>query len=181
MRLTSNLAILAEPNNPTTNSLSFWLTARRHGLAGNGPYCGKAALSSGFIPNWTNAVTRTQAMSSRARCSLCTIISTGPRTTVAIRWRGRGVRRGRIRHRRGGNAGTPRLVPGRAGPSRLLRGAPPPASPSCHPRRKLARNADNCRPLRRTNDENPRDLALLWPRRRCVTPARAAQHSLLFQ
>ena len=29
-----------------TNSLAFWLTARRHGLAGNGQYCGKAALSS---------------------------------------------------------------------------------------------------------------------------------------
>ena len=30
----------------TVNSLAFWLTARRHGLAGNGQYCGKAALSS---------------------------------------------------------------------------------------------------------------------------------------
>src|ERR1019366_2965453 len=37
---------LGEPTNPTTNSLAFWLTARRHGLAGNGQYCGKAALSS---------------------------------------------------------------------------------------------------------------------------------------
>src|ERR1039457_4056190 len=27
--------------NPTTNSLRFWLTERWHGLAGNGPYCGK--------------------------------------------------------------------------------------------------------------------------------------------
>src|ERR1017187_3195349 len=46
MRNTSNFGTFAEPNNPTTNSLSFWLTARRHGLAGNGQYCGKAALSS---------------------------------------------------------------------------------------------------------------------------------------
>src|ERR1017187_805960 len=37
---------IGEPNNPTTNSLAFWLTARRQGLAGNGQYCGKAALSS---------------------------------------------------------------------------------------------------------------------------------------
>ena len=35
-----------EPNNPTTNSLVSWLTARRHGLAGNGQYWGNPALSS---------------------------------------------------------------------------------------------------------------------------------------
>jgi hypothetical protein len=40
-RVTSNLAIFAEPNNPTTNSLAFWLTAGRHGLAENGQYRGK--------------------------------------------------------------------------------------------------------------------------------------------
>jgi hypothetical protein len=34
--------LFVEPNNPTTNSLSFRLTARRRGLAGNGQYCGKA-------------------------------------------------------------------------------------------------------------------------------------------
>src|ERR1017187_3415300 len=38
--------LFAEPNNPTTNSLSFWLTARRDGLAGNGQYWGNPALSS---------------------------------------------------------------------------------------------------------------------------------------
>src|SRR5450759_1855278 len=37
---------LGGPNNPTTNSLPFWLTARRHGIAGNSQYCGKAPLSS---------------------------------------------------------------------------------------------------------------------------------------
>ena len=30
--------LFAEPNNPTPNSLCFWLTARRHELAGNGQY-----------------------------------------------------------------------------------------------------------------------------------------------
>src|ERR1017187_3390764 len=38
--------LFGEPNNPTTNYLSFWLTARRHGLAGNGQYGGNPALSS---------------------------------------------------------------------------------------------------------------------------------------
>src|ERR1039458_6448336 len=37
--------LFGEPNNPTTNSLRFWLTARRRGLAGNGQYCGKRLLS----------------------------------------------------------------------------------------------------------------------------------------
>src|ERR1035438_3375518 len=32
---------LGSQTNPTTNSLRFWLTERWHGLAGNGPYCGK--------------------------------------------------------------------------------------------------------------------------------------------
>src|ERR1035438_7365894 len=32
---------LRSQTNPTTNSLRFWLTERWHGLAGNGPYCGK--------------------------------------------------------------------------------------------------------------------------------------------
>jgi hypothetical protein len=45
-RVTSNLGTFAEPNNPTTNSLSFRLTARRHGLGGNSQYRGKAPLSS---------------------------------------------------------------------------------------------------------------------------------------
>src|ERR1039457_99332 len=33
--------LLGSQTNPTTNSLRFWLTERWHGLAGNGPYCGK--------------------------------------------------------------------------------------------------------------------------------------------
>src|ERR1022692_1603705 len=33
--------LFGEPNYLTTNSLPFWLTARRHGLAGNGQYCAK--------------------------------------------------------------------------------------------------------------------------------------------
>ena len=31
----------AEPYDPATNSLRFWLTARRRGFAGNGQYCGE--------------------------------------------------------------------------------------------------------------------------------------------
>src|ERR1019366_5616222 len=38
--------LFGEPNNPTTNSLSFRLTARQRGFAGNSQYCGKAPLSS---------------------------------------------------------------------------------------------------------------------------------------
>ena len=37
--------LFAEPNDPATNSLRFWLTARRRGLAGSGQYCGKRLLS----------------------------------------------------------------------------------------------------------------------------------------
>src|ERR1019366_3248134 len=37
---------LPSQTNPTTNSLVSWLTARRHGLAGNGQYWGNPALSS---------------------------------------------------------------------------------------------------------------------------------------
>src|ERR1039458_3594491 len=37
---------LRSQTNPTTNSLRFWFSERWHGLAGNGQYCGKAALSS---------------------------------------------------------------------------------------------------------------------------------------
>ena len=58
--LTNRLSVrilFEEPNCLTTNSLPFWLTARRHGLAGNGQYCAKAPLSSlpGLpvgLPNW---------------------------------------------------------------------------------------------------------------------------------
>ena len=37
---------LEEPNNPTTNSLAFRLTATRHELAGNGRYYGSGVLSN---------------------------------------------------------------------------------------------------------------------------------------
>ena len=33
--------VFGEPYDPATNSLRFWLTARRRGLAGNGQYCGE--------------------------------------------------------------------------------------------------------------------------------------------